>query len=100
MKFITKLTCLTLCATVLSSCAFTHDVLQSFYDDEADKNCRASSCDHIQARRDREYKKQTERWAKANAKQAKAKKAGEKYISNLNAAEALRNAENLKNPGE
>ena len=71
-------------------------MLQGLYDDEADKNCRESSCPHYRAKFDREQKRSNERRAKANASQTKAKKAAEKYISKINAAEALRNAENLK----
>jgi hypothetical protein len=69
-------------------------VLQAVYDNEADKNCHVSTCAHRRAQFERQHKKYAERQAKANAIKAKTKKAAEKYISNLNTAEALRNAEN------
>ena len=94
MKTPLKLFSIGICVFSLSGCAFTHDVLQAVYDNEADKNCRVSSCDHKRAQFDRRQKKYNERRAKANAVQAKTKKAAEKYISNLNTAEDLRNAEN------
>lgn len=95
-----KLSGLGFCALSLTGCAFSHDVLQAVYDNEADKNCRVSSCDHKRSQFDRQQKRYTERRAKANAIQAKTKKAAEKYIANINAAEALRNAENLKDLDE